>query len=235
MKNLFLIFFLLSSLNFAQLMNANLVIQQTEFDFGDINQGEKVTHMFVITNSGGDVLKLSNIHASCGCTAALPEKNELGPGESTNLKVTFNSAGRFGKQKKLIRIESNDPENPQAILTIKGNVILSDAESATYPVLHLQETQHDFGKVPEGKVVEYIFNFENSGKTTLKIKDIKTSCGCTAALVSSESLKPGEQGTLKVELDTSKRKGKMSRTVTIQSNDPKNPKKILTVYADVQQ
>jgi hypothetical protein len=48
-------------------------------------------------------------------------------------------------------------------------------------------------------------------------------------------LKPGEQGTLKVELDTSNRKGKMSRTITINTNDPEDPNKILTVYADVQQ
>jgi len=235
MKKLLLIIAACSSLSFAQLLGPKLVTQQDEYDFGDIKQGEKVTHVFVITNSGGDLLKITNVKASCGCTAALPEKNELAPGESTNLNVTFNSTGRIGKQKKLIRIESNDPDNPQVIVTIKGNVVLSDVESATYPVLHFSQTQHDFGKVKEGKVVEYTFNFENSGKSTLKIKDIKTSCGCTAALVSSEVLKPGEQGTLKVELDTSDRKGKMSRTITIKSNDPKDPSKILTVYADVQQ
>ena len=235
MKKLLLIIVAFSSLSFAQLMGPKLVTQQDEYDFGDIKQGEKVTHVFVITNSGGDLLKITNVKASCGCTAALPEKDELAPGESTNLNVTFNSAGRFGKQKKLIRIESNDPDNPQVIVTIKGNVVLSDAESSTFPVLHFGQTQHDFGKVKEGKVVEYTFKFENSGNSTLKIKDIKTSCGCTAALISSEVLKSGEQGTLKVELDTSKRKGKMSRTITIKSNDPKDPTKILTVYADVQQ
>ena len=99
----------------------------------------------------------------------------------------------------------------------------------------LVKHKYNFGKVAEGKVVEYTFTFENNGKSTLKIKDIKTSCGCTAALVSSEVLKPGEQGTLKVELDTSNREGKMSRTITIESNDPMDPKKILTVYADIQQ
>ncbi len=234
MKKLLLIIVAFSSLSFAQLMGPKLVTQQDEHDFGDIKQGEKVTHVFVITNSGGDLLKITNVKASCGCTAALPEKDELAPGESTNLNVTFNSAGRFGKQKKLIRIESNDPDNPQVIVTIKGNVVLSDAEGSTYPVLHFGQTKYNFGKVEEGKVVEYTFTFENNGKSTLKIKDIKTSCGCTAALVSSEVLKPGEKGTLKVELDTSNREGKMSRTITIESNDPIDPKKILTVYADIQ-
>jgi hypothetical protein len=38
-----------------------------------------------------------------------------------------------------------------------------------------------------------------------------------------------------VELDTSNRKGKMSRTVTIISNDPQDERKVLTVYADVKE
>jgi len=122
MKKLFLIFFVLSSLSFAQLMDPKLVVQQTEYDFGDIKQGEKVTHIFILTNSGGDLLKIADVQASCGCTAALTDKNELGPGESTNLKVTFNSAGRFGKQKKLVRIESNDPKDPTIILTVFADV-----------------------------------------------------------------------------------------------------------------
>jgi uncharacterized cupredoxin-like copper-binding protein len=216
-------------------MGPKLVLQQDEYDFGDINQGEKVTHVFILTNSGGDLLKITNVGSSCGCTAVMPEKNELGPGESTNLNVTFNSAGRFGKQKKLVTIESNDPDNPHSILTIKGKVVLPEEKNESYPVVHFFETQHDFGIVNEGKVVEYIFNFENSGSSQLKIKDVKTSCGCTAALVSSNILEPGEQGTLKVELDTSNRKGKMSRTVTIISNDPQDERKVLTVYADVKE
>ena len=68
----------------------------------------------------------------------------------------------------------------------------------------------------------------------MKIKDVKTSCGCTAALVSSKLVEPGDKGTLKVELDTSNIKGKMTRTVSVNSNDPKDPVKVLTVYAQVQ-
>ena len=101
------------------------------------------------------------------------------------------------------------------------------------PKIYFTETQHDFGVVKEGKVVDYEFKFSNKGKSTLEIKDIKTSCGCTAALVSEKKLMPGQVGTLKVELDTKNRTGKMSRSITITSNDPKEPDKILTIYAEV--
>ncbi len=58
-KNLFVVFFLFSSLAFAQLFQPTLILQQTSFDFGDIKQGDKVSHTFVISNGGGDLLKIS--------------------------------------------------------------------------------------------------------------------------------------------------------------------------------
>ncbi len=224
----------ISVAGFAQLMGPKLLVLPTEHEFGKITQGDKVTHVFVLTNNGGDLLVIENVQASCGCTAATPEKNELAPGESTNLEVVFNSAGRNGAQKKNITIKSNDPENPLIKLVITATVIKSDNSEANVPVLYFSETKHDFGKVKEGNIVEYTFSFLNTGKEILKINDVRTSCGCTAALVSSEKLEPGAEGTLKVELDTKNRSGKMSRTITIQSNDPRDPTKILTVYADVE-
>ena len=232
-KNLLVAFFLFSSLVFGQLFQPKLILQQNSYNFGDIKQGEKVSHTFVISNGGGDLLKISDVKASCGCTAAAPEKNELAPGESTNLVVSFNSAGRMGQQNKTVRIYSNDPENPEMLLTFTGNVVSADQVSTGVPTIYFTETQHDFGKVNEGDKVNYTFTFANKGSTVLTIKDIKTSCGCTAALVSQDNIDPGKEGTLKVELDTKNRSGKMSRTITINSNDPKDPAKVLTIYADI--
>ena len=235
MKRLLVLLFIFSSISLAQLLNPKLVIQQNEYDFGDIVKGEIVSHVFVLSNSGGAVLNIASVKPSCGCTAAMPEKSELGPGESTNLTVSFNSSGRNGKQKKLVRIETNDPENPQQIITIKGNVVAKDDNKEANPSLNFKETKYDFGSVKEGQLVEHIFKFQNTGKSTLKISDIKTSCGCAAALVSNEKIEPGEEGTLKVELNTKDRQGMMSRTITVTSNDPKEPTKVLTIYADIHQ
>lgn len=232
-KNIYIVFFLFSSVVFAQLFQPTLILQQTSFDFGDIKQGDKVSHTFVLTNGGGDLLKIGDVKASCGCTAAAPDKNELAPGESTNLVVTFNSAGRMGKQSKTVRIYSNDTENPEVVITIAGNVVSASEFSAGTPTIYFTETQHDFGSVNEGDKVNYTFGFANKGSSVLTIKDIKTSCGCTAALLSQDNLEPGQEGTIKVELDTKNRSGKMSRTVTITSNDPNDPTKVLTIYADI--
>ena len=230
-KKISFMFLLLASFGFAQMFQPELVVQNKAHDFGTITTGDVVSHTFVLTNNGGDLLKIENVKASCGCTAAKPEKSELEPGESTNLIVSFNSKGRRGPQKKTIRVTSI---NKEMILTITADVAAKEDDVSGLPSLQFTELQHDFGTVKEGNVVDYTFTFKNKGEGTLTIDDIKTSCGCTAALVSSNSLKPGEEGTLKVELNTKHRTGKMSRTVTVKSNDPKEPNKILTIYALVE-
>jgi uncharacterized cupredoxin-like copper-binding protein len=234
-KIVFLLFVFISAA-YSQLMQPKIVVQQPVHDFGEIIQGEKVQHNFVVTNTGGDILKITNVRASCGCTAALPEKSELAPGESTNIKVEFNSTGRVGKQDKTVYVTSNDKENPEVQLKITSTVVKksdNNDKKSSGPSLDIPKTQFNFGQVTEGKVVDHVFTFKNNGDSPLTIKEVKTSCGCTAALLSKKELAPGEEGELKVELNTANRSGKMSRNITIISNDIDEPQKNLTIYAEI--
>jgi hypothetical protein len=219
----------------AQVIGPKASSQQMEYDFGIIKQGKIVTHNFTLLNNGGDILKITDIHAACGCTAAKPDKNELNPGESINIKVDFNSEGKMGKQEKYVYVKTNDPNNQELKFKFTGIVIDSNdaKENLTDPILTFNESQHDFGTVKEGQVVDYTFKFKNSGKGLLEVKKISTSCGCTVALISSKIIKPGEEGTLRVEFDTKKLEGKINRNITIQSNDPKEPNKVLLIFADI--
>lgn len=101
------------------------------------------------------------------------------------------------------------------------------------PRISFTQESYDFGNVLQGKVVESTFTFENRGIADLLIKEVTTSCGCTAALVSSNVIKPGETGQIKVSYDSQGRAGKVSRTITIVSNDPVEPIKELTITATV--
>lgn len=101
------------------------------------------------------------------------------------------------------------------------------------PRISFTTDQHDFGTVLQGKTVEYTFQFENKGTEDLWIKEVTTSCGCTAALVSSNTIKPGEKGEIKVSYDSQGRAGMVSRTITVVSNDVVEPVKELTIQATV--
>jgi len=112
---------------FGQVVGPRISILSTEYNFGDIKQGTEVSHEFKITNSGGDSLRIIRIKSSCGCTAASPEKKILLPGESTSIKVKFDTSGRQGLQKKYVYVQSNDPDQKQLRLTITANVLQQGA------------------------------------------------------------------------------------------------------------
>lgn len=68
----------------------------------------------------------------------------------------------------------------------------------TDDVLKLVETEHDFGKIPQGKPVYTIFHIQNTGTTELKLDNVQASCGCTTPEWSHEPIAPGATAEIKV-------------------------------------
>jgi hypothetical protein len=111
------------SMTAEQRANApQIAFSENTFEFPEIKQGEKVEHVFTITNHGKSELIIRKVKASCGCTAVSPKDRIVAAGGSTTMKVIFNSAGKVGKQNKTITVISNDPANSRSILWIKGTV-----------------------------------------------------------------------------------------------------------------
>lgn len=90
------------------------------------------------------------------------------------------------------------------------------------PVIEFSRQVWDFGTITEGAIVSHVFLVKNVGKEILKIDDVSTTCGCTAALLDKEVIKPGEKTELKVIFDSQRRKGRVEKYVEIESNDPNN-------------
>lgn len=119
------VFFVLVFANFAK-AQPKVVIKPLSYDFGEIIQDSIVATKFVIINEGGELLKITSVKSSCGCTAVVVGKNELKPRESTDLKVTFDSKGKSGMQFKTITVETNDPNNSSIKISFTGNVVEKD-------------------------------------------------------------------------------------------------------------
>jgi len=83
--------------------------------------------------------------------------------------------------------------------------------------------EYDGGEVWEGEPVSHIFKFKNTGGAVLHIKRVRTSCGCTAALVSQKEIKPGESGEIKTRFNSRRYRGRQRKSIYVSSNDPKNP------------
>lgn len=102
-------------------------IAETNFvyDFGAIAADQAVERDFVIQNVGEGVLVISDVSASCGCTAAAIGNSELEAGEETTVRVSYDPRHNqeFGKFiQKQVRIKSNDPLVPLAEFTIQADV-----------------------------------------------------------------------------------------------------------------
>ncbi len=237
MRNLLFVLVLLSGVLFAQGKGPVMDIPETDYDFGDIAIGDEVTHNFVIRNGGDEDLLIKRVKASCGCTAVSPEKKLLKPGESTNIGVVFDTKGRKGKQRKSVYVETNDPKNPKARLAFTANIVtrgqLKHHSKIDGPKIKLSKNQHHFGDVEQGSVLEVVFEVINTGTQDLLIKRVKTNCGCTAALLSEDNIKPGDRAEIKVTFDTKGRRGKNSKTVTIYSNDPDQSKIHYKIFANI--
>lgn len=96
--------------------------EKDKHDFGDINQGDKVEHVFEFENTGNEPLIITNVQTTCGCTAPEWPRDPVAPGQTGKIKVVFNSAGKLGRQNKVITIVSN-AKNPMNRVSIVTNVL----------------------------------------------------------------------------------------------------------------
>jgi hypothetical protein len=99
-------------------------------DFGTINEGDKVETEFMVTNGGEVDLIISDAKGSCGCTVPEPPKEPIEPGASAPIKVTFDSNGKPGEQKKTVTLTTNT-EKGYETFEIKANVTPKAGISAT--------------------------------------------------------------------------------------------------------
>src|SRR5215510_15433787 len=105
--------------------------------------------------------------------------------------------------------------------------------TANPPQISFTETVYDFGKVEQGDQVNHLFRFTNQGGRDLRIESVKTSCGCTAAVISSEVTEPGKEGTISATFDTTKFFGEKVKEITVHSNDPVQPVVTLTLQGEI--
>ena len=93
-------------------------------DFGDMAQGEKVEHTFKFTNTGNAPLVITNVQVTCGCTTPKGwARDPILPGEESEITLGFNSAGKFGRQKKVITVVSNAVNTEGAQIIFFANVL----------------------------------------------------------------------------------------------------------------
>mgnify|MGYP001823378963 FL=1 len=100
------------------------------------------------------------------------------------------------------------------------------------PRFKFDKTEHDFGTINEGDVVETVFAFTNVGKSELIITSAKGSCGCTVPEWPKEPIMPGEVGEIKVKFNSYRKPNLQQKQITLRTNT-EGGKEILKIRAQV--
>jgi hypothetical protein len=111
--------------------------------------------------------------------------------------------------------------------------VLTPAQLAIAPVVGFNTIEYDFGDMKQGEKKDYTFNITNTGKSDLIIRNVRSSCGCTAVAPSKKVIAAGETAPIKVTFDSRGKRGRQSKSVTVITNDPKNSTSTLRVSCNV--
>jgi len=80
-----------------------------------------------------------------------------------------------------------------------------------------------------------VFHFTNQSDAVVNIREVKTSCGCTAATPGKTRYSPGEKGEITVVFDFGQRVGQQEKSIQVETNDSKEPRTMLKLRTTIPQ
>ena len=95
---------------------------ETSHKFGIVEEGGQVNHKFFFENTGKKDLFITDATATCGCTVPSYPKVPIRAGESSYIRIAFNTKAKTGAQKPVVTIYTNARKEPFK-LYMEGEVI----------------------------------------------------------------------------------------------------------------
>lgn len=84
--------------------------------------------------------------------------------------------------------------------------------------LEFKKPLYNFGFMREGEVDSTYYEFKNTGDKDAVITEVQVECGCTAAEVTKEPIKPGETGRIKITFNSDQKYGRQERKAKVVTN-----------------
>ena len=202
----------------VQSAHAELKWEQTSVDLRPgFNDKQAVAH-FKYENVGSTPIHFKSVHASCGCTTAQTQNEQVAPGQKGEITATFNIGGRTGTQVKTVTVQTDDPEPSTVVLTLKAVIT---------PLLEFQPAlvYWQNGEEPKPKIITAKANKD----AAIKKLDVASSTPDFAAKVDAGSA-PNEFRISVQPRDTTKA---VYATLTIKPDSPANTGNMFAAAARV--
>jgi len=199
---------------FVLAQEPRLLVGSTDFRFGEIYQGQQLEHSFHLENTGDAPLLIERIRSSCGCTAALLTDYQIQPGQSAQLRVTFDSTRFRGPVVKTVYVYTNDPRHRVAQFYLRGQVA---------PELVFEPARADLGVLKADAVGKTTVVIGNVGPQNITILEVQTDLRDVQATLSSKTLSAGDSVTLHVAVAPGEGAVKRKGYVVISTDSPYTP------------
>src|SRR5438094_6582225 len=201
MKTPILAFTLLITLCFGA--RAELKWDKTEIELHPSPADKQAVGHFKYQNTGKTSIHFKSVHASCGCTTAQTQKDEVPPGQSGEITATFNIGDRTGTQVKTVTVETDEAANQKTVLTLK-TIIPQQLE------INLKFVFWKQGDKPDPKTITV-----KAGKE-FTVKHIKVTSSSPDFQTKVEEKGNGE---FQIDVQPQETKNLIASTLTIQPDD----------------
>ena len=182
---------------------AELKWEQTSVELHPAGTDKQAVGHFKYQNTGKTPIHFKSVHASCGCTTAQTQKDEVPPGEKGEITATFNIGDRTGTQIKTVTVETDEAANQKTVLTLKA-VIPQQLEINPTFVFWKQ------GDKPDAKTITV-----KAGKE-FSVKHIKVTSSSPDFQTKVEEKGNGE---FQIDVQPQETKNLIASTLTIQPDD----------------
>jgi hypothetical protein len=208
--------------------------------FVKMKENETKTDRVEFMNFGSEPVKVG-IKLSPDYVSAKVVPETVMPNQKGYIEVTFDASKAktygFKMDRIYLAFEGEEQTNKYSIgisATIEEDFSqLTSDELANAPKVNFDSKMFDFGEIMEGDKIDHTFFIENKGSRDLIIRRIKASCGCTAVTPKTKIIGSGEKTELKIVFNSKNKEGRQNKSITIITNDPKQPTTILRVTGTV--
>ena len=192
-------------------------------DFGSVEQGTPVSHVFSLRNTGDAVLHISQVKSSCGCTAAVVSASDVPPGDEARVLASLDTGRIVGRTAKVLSVYSDDPQVPVAALTLTGEV-LADLAVSPNPVY--------LGRLRRGESVsrEVVIRPGRPGGTAT----VRSVEGELEGLQTRLDVAPDGSQRLQIALAGNAPLGRFSRELRLQTTSTRQPEIVLPVFGSIE-
>lgn len=217
----------------------SLRVKTNHISFARIKENEVKTQELELVNDTEKPIEVG-FRTVPGHITAKVEPQTIPANGKGKLIVTYNAkeANTYGFASHRIYLSLDGSKDYRASIGVSATIeedfsTLSAEELANAPVAKFSESSYDFGEMKQGEKKDHTFNLTNEGKSELIIRNVRSSCGCTAVAPSKKVIAPGESVPIKVTFDSRGKRGRQSKSVTVITNDPKTPTSMLRISCNV--